>query len=142
MTNANSSFTSIPRIDLSSSDQDGLITNLRHALINVGFLYVENHGVPSSVIADMRDALPSLFTLSPEVKSQVALSNSPHFLGYSAEGSETTAGQADRREQFEFANELESTWEAGRPLSERLKGPNPVSPQTCLRDIVEACRMG
>lgn len=121
------SFTSIPRIDLSVSDEPSLLANLRHALINVGFLYVENHGVPSSVVSEMQKALPILFALNPDSKAEVALSNSPHFLGYSAEGSETTGGQVDKREQFEFANDLTSIWQPGRPLSERLRGPNPVS---------------
>lgn len=119
-------FTSIPRLDL-SADEAILLPKLRDALVNVGFLYVENHGVPSSVVSDIQSALPKLFALDPSSKAEVALSNSPHFLGYSGEGSETTAGQVDQREQFEFANELTATWEPGRPLSERLRGPNPVS---------------
>lgn len=43
-----------------------------------------------------------------------------------ADGTETTAGRADRREQFEFTTELDATWEEGMPLSERLRGPNSV----------------
>ena len=80
----------------------------------------------------IRDALPALFALPPVAKAECALSGSPHFLGYSADGSETTAGRADRREQFEFANELPATWEPGAPLSERLRGPNPVSGHSSL----------
>jgi len=49
--------------------------------------------------------------------------NSPHFLGYSALGSETTASKTDLREQFEFSNELED--ECQDPLSfQRLRGPS------------------
>lgn len=125
------SFTSIPLIDLSlssdASTEPHLLAQLRDALINVGFLYIQNHGVDPQVIADMRDvALPQLFGLSDMKKEEVALGKSPHFLGYSGDGAETTAGKRDRREQFEFATELESTWEEGVPLSERLRGPNPV----------------
>jgi isopenicillin N synthase-like dioxygenase len=56
----------------------------------------------------------------------VALHNSPHFLGYSQIGSETTAGVQDQREQFEFATELPNTWSEGKPRYELLKGPNQV----------------
>jgi isopenicillin N synthase-like dioxygenase len=104
-----------------------LLADLRRALIEVGFLYIENHGVAHEVIADIQDALPKLFSLSADAKQQVALVKSPHFLGYSGDSSEVTAGAIDRREQFEFANELVSTWTDGQPLCDRLRGPNPVS---------------
>lgn len=127
---ATESFTSIPRINLSLAlDPDSeasLLSQLRYALTEVGFLYVENHGVAEKVIGDLVDILPVLFGLTAENKAEVALDNSPHFLGYSDEGSEMTAGKADQREQFELANELTATWKEGLPLYERLRGPNQV----------------
>lgn len=129
-------FTEIPRLDLSlandPSTEPQLLKQLRHALINVGFMYVENHSVSSAVTSDLQNALPKLFALPPEAKEEVALSKSPHFLGYSAEGSETTAGKADRREQFEFANELKETWREGGDLADRLRGPNAVCRESSL----------
>ena len=128
-----SSFSSIPIIDLSratsASDGAGVLEQLREAITSVGFLYVSNHGVPAQVIRDLVDVLPVLFALPDEVKEEVALSNSPHFLGYSRVGAETTAGAEDRREQFEFATELPVRWREGDDDVagyERLKGPNQV----------------
>ncbi|KAI1826437.1 2OG-Fe(II) oxygenase superfamily protein [Xylaria intraflava] len=122
------SFEAIPTIDLSLADDPGalpqLLKDLRHALVDIGFLYVLNHKVPSSVVSDLVSALPELFHLGEEVKSTVALENSPHFLGYSGVGSENTGGKVDLREQFEFATELTATWHEGLPLYERLRGPN------------------
>lgn len=127
-----SNFTSIPIIDLSKAETPAtkteLLNDLRHALTSVGFLYVSNHGVSEPVIKGLVDALPQLFKLSGEEKERVALGNSPHFLGYSGTGAETTAGKVDRREQFEFATELVDDWAEGKPLAERLKGPNQVRP--------------
>lgn len=127
---ASESFTSIPRINLSLAADPGseasLLSQLRYALTEVGFLYVENHGVAEKVISDLVDILPILFSLTAENKADVALNNSPHFLGYSDEGSEMTAGKVDQREQFELANELTATWKEGLPLYERLRGPNQV----------------
>lgn len=124
------SFTEIPTIDLSlagdRATEPELLDQLRHALINVGFLYVVNHGVPGDVISNVIDALPTLFALPADAKNEIALSNSPHFLGYSGDGSETTAGKSDRREQVEFATELADEWRRGLPLRERLRGPNQV----------------
>lgn len=125
------SFSEIPTLDLSlardPATEADLLAHLRHALTNVGFLYIINHGVPEEAISDVVDALPELFSLPPEAKSEIALSNSPHFLGYSGDGAETTAGKSDRREQVEFATELPSGLEEGLPLRERLRGPNQVS---------------
>jgi isopenicillin N synthase-like dioxygenase len=135
-------FTSIPTIDLSKTSEPKtkteLLFDLKHALLSAGFLYISNHGIPSQVTNDLVDALPSLFGLPTSAKDSVALANSPHFLGYSGTGAETTAGEVDRREQFECATELLDDWTPDKPLPERLKGPNqwPAAfPE--LRPIVE-----
>ncbi|KAL1960776.1 hypothetical protein VTO42DRAFT_6606 [Malbranchea cinnamomea] len=122
-------FSEIPILDLSlASSPDtkpALLKQLHHALVSVGFLYVSNHGVPSNVIDDLVRALPQFFSLPDADKQEIALSNSPHFLGYSSVGSETTGGRADRREQVEFATELSASYVEGKtPLYERLRGPN------------------
>ncbi|OAA60315.1 2OG-Fe(II) oxygenase [Niveomyces insectorum RCEF 264] len=140
---ASHTFSKIPELDLSWAD-DGikkrlLLQQLRHALTDVGFLYVVNHGVPNAVISDMVELLPVLFALPANEKEKIALHNSPHFLGYSATGSETTAGKADWREQVEFATEHSDEWTADQPLYERLRGPNQWPPALpSLRPAVEA----
>jgi isopenicillin N synthase-like dioxygenase len=122
--------TEIPTIDLRLADdlttRPAVLDKLRHALTDVGFLYLSNHQVPSAVTEALTNSLPGLFGLSQEAKDEVALENSPHFLGYSAVGSEVTAGKTDAREQFEFATELAPIWRPGLPLYERLVGPNQV----------------
>ncbi|KAI1433166.1 2OG-Fe(II) oxygenase superfamily protein [Xylaria sp. CBS 124048] len=122
------SFETIPTIDLSQANDPSTLPNLlqdlRHALVDVGFLYISNHHVPAAVISDLVSALPPLFQLDDAAKRAVALENSPHFLGYSGVGSENTGGAVDLREQFEFATELTATWREGEPLYERLRGPN------------------
>jgi len=123
-------FKSVPVIDLSLEKspitRPKLLQELHHALTCIGFLYIKSHDVPQNVISNLKYALPTLFALDAAEKEEVALHNSPHFLGYSPVGSETTAGVADKREQFEFATELPDLWHLGLPLYERLKGPNQV----------------
>lgn len=125
-------FSEIPVIDLSlasSPETKGLLLKkLHHALVSVGFLYISNHGVPPNVINNLIDILPQFFNLPHGDKQEVALGNSPHFLGYSSAGSETTGGKEDKREQIEFATELSEKYTEGEtPLYERLRGPNQVS---------------
>ncbi|KAF2757960.1 gibberellin 2-beta-dioxygenase [Pseudovirgaria hyperparasitica] len=121
------SFTSVPILDLAQANdpaaKPNLLKQLRFALTEIGFLYIKNHGVPSEIISDLVHTMSNMFDLSQVEKSRVALENSPHFLGYSGEGSETTGGRTDNREQYEFATELEDRWTEGMPLYERLKGP-------------------
>ncbi|KAK5044572.1 hypothetical protein LTR84_010696 [Exophiala bonariae] len=128
---------SIPTIDLSlaadATTRPDVVQKLRHALLEVGFLYLTNHSVEESTIQDLIDILPTLFALPDRVKESVALVQSPHFLGYSRFGAETTAKVQDEREQFEFANELLDRYGDGSgaggmtrklPLYVRLQGPN------------------
>ena len=136
-------FTEIPTIDLSQisspEKRPELLKQLRHALVSIGFLYVSNHGVPSNVIQDLIDILPKIFSLSDSAKEETALSNSPHFLGFSSIGSETTGGKADKREQVEFATELTAVNSVDAPLYEKLRGPNQVRPCSTLSFCPKTC---
>ncbi|KAF7551272.1 hypothetical protein G7Z17_g5124 [Cylindrodendrum hubeiense] len=120
-------FTEIPVLDLSLADDPAtlpeLLSCLKAALTDVGFLYVSNHGVSASVVAELVRVLRPLFALPPDAKATIALENSPQFLGYSGAGTETTAGNADQREQVELATELDVV--SGAPY-DRLRGPNQV----------------
>ncbi|TEY36327.1 hypothetical protein BOTCAL_0558g00050 [Botryotinia calthae] len=135
-------FSGIPILDLSLAEdpfkKPQLLKELKHILLNIGFLYVKNHGVPKDIVDKLVNALPSLFALPDEEKNSIALEKSPHFLGYSEMGSETTAQVSDQREQFEFATELESSWIEGDPIYKKLLGPNqwPLSLPS-IRVIVE-----
>jgi isopenicillin N synthase-like dioxygenase len=125
---------SIPTIHLSTASSDSdpairadLLAQLRHALLDIGFLYISEHGVDATVVDNLLALLPSLFDLPEGVKSSASLVNSPHFLGYSSFGHETTAGSRDQREQFEFANEVsvrDGDSDGDDALSTRLLGPN------------------
>ncbi|KAH7133181.1 hypothetical protein B0J13DRAFT_561735 [Dactylonectria estremocensis] len=134
-------FTEIPILDLSLADDPAtlpmLLDRLKTALTDVGFLYVSNHGVSASSVAELVRVLGPLFALPRDAKAAVALDNSPHFLGYSGTGAETTAGRADQREQVEFATELDSVASEKIPW-DRLRGPNQWPCQLPeLRPIVE-----
>lgn len=90
-----SNFSEIPILDLclaaNPSTKPQLLQELRHILLNVGFLYVKNHGVSEIAVKDLIDSLPTLFALPLEEKKSIALENSPRFLGYGGLGEEKTA---------------------------------------------------
>jgi isopenicillin N synthase-like dioxygenase len=123
-------FTNIPTLDydlLSTPDTRSLfIDQLQHALINVGFLYLEHPPVPDALFDEVIAYLPKVFGLPQERKDALRMANSPHFLGYSRLGAEMTKGTVDQREQFDIATSFENTWKSGDPDYLRLWGPSQV----------------
>ena len=129
---------SLPILDLSLASNPSrrplLLDQLRHALFNIGFLYIKNHGVSEGIIHSLTSRIPLLFDLPEEAKLGLSKLNSPHFLGYSGLAEEVTQGKRDFREQFDFATELPVIYDlaakaddSGRNFSKlywRLRGPN------------------
>lgn len=128
----------LPVLDLSLASNPStkplLLTSLKSALFHTGFLYLTNHGIPQETTTALASYVPALFTLPPESKKKVSMSNSPHFVGYSGFAEEKTQGNHDLREQWDFASELPAVWESKSGENERdrdftklywrLRGPN------------------
>ncbi|KAI0151626.1 putative isopenicillin N synthetase [Xylariaceae sp. FL1272] len=121
------SFTSIPILDLALSrdpeTKPQFLSELRHALMEVGFLYLKNVGIPD----DLWDAVISegkaFFDIPKEEKLKIEMKNAPSFLGYSQLSAEITAGAVDHREQID----LSTTHPVPSPTSppyENLRAPN------------------
>ncbi|TFK44049.1 iron/ascorbate oxidoreductase [Crucibulum laeve] len=126
MSESAGNFSSVPVLDFSlldTSERPKFIEQLRHALINVGFLYLANHPVAQMDIDSLIEYIPKLFALPQESKEKIKMANSEHFLGYSKLGAELTKGQVDQREQFDFATRHVCRWKEGDPDYYRLWGP-------------------
>lgn len=125
-----SNFSSVPILDYNLSSDPArkpeFLTQLRHALINVGFLYLANPPVAREDIDAVIAYAPRLFDLPQTAKDQIRMANSEHFLGYSKLGAEITKGQTDQREQYDFATPYEARWKPGEPEYLRLWGPSQV----------------
>jgi isopenicillin N synthase-like dioxygenase len=128
--NVDTDFSSIPILDyslLSSPTTRHLfISQLQHALINVGFLYLSNHPVPASTIDTLVSYIPKLFGLPQAEKEKIRMVHSPHFLGYSRLGAELTKGKIDIREQFDIGTKHETRWKEGLPVHWKVWGPSQV----------------
>ncbi|PCH35976.1 Clavaminate synthase-like protein [Wolfiporia cocos MD-104 SS10] len=122
-----SNFSSIPVLDYSltkgSKTKQEFLSQLRHALINVGFLYLSNPPVAREDVDAVIDYAPKLFDLPQEAKDKISMLNSECFFGYTKLGAEITKGQTDQREQFDLATPYESRWKPGEPEYLRLWGP-------------------
>ncbi|KAI0929810.1 hypothetical protein AcV5_006676 [Taiwanofungus camphoratus] len=122
-----SDFSSVPVLDWSLTTNPDrrfdFILQLRHALINVGFLYLSNPPVSREDIDAVINYAPRLFDLPQEAKDKIRMANSEHFFGYSRLGAELTKGKTDQREQFDFATPYQNKWQPGDPDYLRLWGP-------------------
>ncbi|KAF3276637.1 hypothetical protein TWF970_006220 [Orbilia oligospora] len=121
------SFTSIPILDLSLARSEdtkpGFLNELRHALIEVGFLYIKNTGISSELIDRVKKLGVEFFDIPEDEKLRLEMKNSPHFLGYSRLGNEITRFAVDWREQIDIGTELPAP-KPEDPRYRYLVGPN------------------
>lgn len=98
-------FTSIPVLDLSLVESPAtkplFLSELRRALVIVGFFYLKNTLVSADVQKEFVQKSKDLFNLPLEKKLEIDMVNSKHFLGYSRLGCERTARKTDHREMFD-----------------------------------------
>ncbi|PVH81516.1 putative isopenicillin N synthetase [Cadophora sp. DSE1049] len=103
------SFDSIPMLDLSEakdpSTKPKFLEQLRHALLEVGFLYLKNVGIPEELTQKVIKEGVSFFDLPMEEKLKVEMKNAPSFLGYSRLDAEITAHTIDHREQIDLSTD-------------------------------------
>lgn len=108
----------------STSTKPAFLSKLKDAILNVGFLYISDTGIPDALIKDVILETRSFFEgLSEEEKLKIEMKNEKSFLGYSRLDNEITAGKIDHREQMDLAtpHELPSPTS---PIWHNLWGPN------------------
>lgn len=79
------SFDSIPILDLArardAATKPDFLLDLRHALLEVGFLYIKNTDVPDGLADEVVDQGKRFFDLPDEKKLEVEMKNASSFLG-------------------------------------------------------------
>lgn len=91
VTNGNvppSDFTTIPTLPLSAARDParkaGFLADLRSALLNVGFLYLSETGLPEDLVEQVIHETNAFFeTLPLEEKEKIEMKNEKSFLGWS-----------------------------------------------------------
>lgn len=142
MEHVTSVHTALPVVDLNDAPE-----RLRQVAHDVGFFYLTGHGVSNELSDRLLAAARRLFALPQAVKDAVAMTNSPHFRGYTRLGGELTGGRVDWREQIDIGPER-------APLADpdedylRLQGPNqwpaglPELPEVIAQWDAELARVG
>ena len=120
----------VPVIDIGplrdGSDPEAVGRRLAWAATEVGFIYVENHGVPSSLIENARRAGLEFFRMPEEAKQEAATNEFHH--GWLRPGSTKMYDDArpDLKESFNWG--MERAGEEAPP-SNPLLGPNVWPPR-------------
>jgi len=107
---AETAFKHIPIIDLENITESditrrrALADAMRDACINVGFLYVKNHGISDAVIDNALAASKRFFSLPTEQKAEIDIRKSMNYKGYTAllSSNNDPDNAGDMHEGFEF----------------------------------------
>ncbi|GAB1313735.1 hypothetical protein MFIFM68171_03945 [Madurella fahalii] len=120
-------FVSIPTLDLSlarsSETKERFLSELRNALVRVGFFYVKNHSIPGHVQQDALQQSMAFFNLPLEKKLEIETVYSKHFLGYNRMDAEKTSARADHNESIAIGADLLAP-SADEPVYLNLHGPS------------------
>ncbi|KAI1195465.1 hypothetical protein F5X97DRAFT_243123 [Nemania serpens] len=132
------SFTSIPILDLAQSRDPAtkpqFLADLRHALMEVGFLYLRNVGIPDELWREVIREGKGFFDIPREEKLKIEMKNAPSFLGYSQLSAEITAGAVDHREQIDLSTE-HAVPGPEAPIWDNLLAPNQWPSAAVLPDF-------
>ncbi len=126
---ANATLASLPVINLAELDdpalRDGFHRKLARVARDIGFFYLEGHGIPPEQIERVEAISRQFFALPAADKRSIAMENTRHFRGYTGVGDEITRQRPDLREQIDFADELPPVpLSADTPIWWGLQGPN------------------
>lgn len=121
-------------------ERDEALAELRDVARNLGFFYLEGHGLPQSRIDEIIALSRRFFELPVEDKLEIEMVKSPYFRGYNRAGLEHTRGKQDWREQVDFGSDREAQpVKAGDAPWKRLVGPNQFpSALPALKPVINA----
>ncbi|XP_068656360.1 2-oxoglutarate-dependent dioxygenase 33 isoform X2 [Aristolochia californica] len=95
-----------------------VVKMLDRACRETGFFYVKGHGIPESLINEVRDVTHKFFHLPSEEKVRIKLSAETGYRGYQRIGENITKGKPDMHEAIDCYREMEpgAYGDPGKPL--------------------------
>jgi len=125
-------FTQIPLIDFSpflngtKEDRERVASQIGDACRNVGFFYLLNHGVSSSLTERVYEQAKRFFSQSIEEKMKIYIGSCPYGnnRGYTPMYEEKLSSKGDLKEGFDLAMELSADDNDRIQRGASLYGPN------------------
>ncbi|PKI33371.1 hypothetical protein CRG98_046237, partial [Punica granatum] len=148
-------FKSIPLIDISPliakcgdplMDKDPgvaeVVRQLDRACREAGFFYVKGHGIPDSLIREVRTVSHKFFGLPYEEKLKIKLTPAAGYRGYQRVGENITKGVPDMHEAIDFYREVKQGMY--RDLGRTMEGCNlwpcdPPNMKTLMEEYIDRC---
>ncbi|KAG7116457.1 2-oxoglutarate-dependent dioxygenase like protein [Verticillium longisporum] len=107
-------FTKVPVVDYSLSQHPAgkaeFLSQLRNAIVNVGFFYLSNHSIPEEVQQAVLEQTNAFFILPLQKKLDIDMAHSKHFLGYNGMSSEKTVAITGQNESVFVLTALSLEW--------------------------------
>ncbi|CAL9184964.1 unnamed protein product [Musa hybrid cultivar] len=99
-----------------------VIRQLDDACKEAGFFYVKGHGIPDSLVKEVKDATSKFFNLPNEEKVKIKMTPASGYRGYQEVAENITLGKPDMHEAIDCYREME----AGKygALGQLLEGSN------------------
>ncbi|KIM42980.1 hypothetical protein M413DRAFT_443797 [Hebeloma cylindrosporum] len=105
-----STFEEIPVIDIQDARSNDPVARrkladlIRDACINVGFFYIQSHGIPDEIIDNTINGAKEFFALPERAKMELDIRKTPNYKGYTALLGENTdsTGRGDLHEGFDI----------------------------------------
>ncbi|KAJ4964383.1 hypothetical protein NE237_024322 [Protea cynaroides] len=147
-----SNFKFIPIIDVSPllakcsdplMDEDQgvseVVEQLDRACKEAGFFYVKGHGIPDSLVQDVRELSHKFFDLPYEEKLKIKMTPASGYRGYQRIGENISQGKPDMHEAIDCYKELKpgSYGALGKPLEGANKWPdNPANFDSVMEEYI------
>ncbi|KAA8547131.1 hypothetical protein F0562_003560 [Nyssa sinensis] len=148
-------FKSIPLIDISPllakwddlnmAEDEGVaevVSKLDRACREAGFFYVKGHGIPDSLIKEVRNVTRRFFHLPYEEKIKIKLSAATGYRGYQRIGENITKGIPDMHEAIDCYREMKQGMYGAfsKPLEESNQWPiNPPNFKQLMEEYINLC---
>ncbi|XP_059623919.1 probable 2-oxoglutarate-dependent dioxygenase At3g50210 [Cornus florida] len=148
-------FKSIPLIDIGplvvkwddpnmAEDKDvaEVVRQLDQACREAGFFYVKGHGIPESLLKEVRNVTHRFFNLSYEEKIKIKMSAATGYRGYQHIGENITKGTPDMHEAIDCYREVggEMYGALGKPLEGSNEWPtDPSNFKQVMKEYISLC---
>ncbi|EEY16857.1 2OG-Fe(II) oxygenase superfamily [Verticillium alfalfae VaMs.102] len=134
-------FTEVPVLDYSLSQHPTgkaeFLSQLRNAIVNVGFFYLSNHSIPEEVQRAVLEQTNAFFSLPLQKKMDIDMAHSKHFLGYNRMNSEKTVAITGQNESVFFGPDYPPPNPAALAYL-NLHGPSQWPDQNAVPDFHQA----
>ncbi|XP_074335105.1 homoarginine-6-hydroxylase 2-ODD-233-like [Apium graveolens] len=111
-----------------------VVTSIDKACRETGFFYVKGHGIPSSLMKEVRELSHQFFELPLEEKLKIKLSPATGYRGYQQVGDNFTQGVRDKQEAIDFYREFEQGTYGS--IGKQFEAPN-LWPSQNLQIVME-----